>query len=54
MPLAAAATVIELKLVSRPPSFVADRPFMFLVHDAESGTILFMGSVADPSRADPR
>jgi len=51
---AAAATVIELELVSRPPSFVADRPFMFLVHDAESGTILFMGSVADPSRADPR
>lgn len=46
---AAAVTVIELEIVSKPPSFVADRPFMFLVHDAESGAILFMGSVADPS-----
>ena len=46
---AAAATGIVLQVASRPPSFVADRPFIFLVHDGETGAILFMGSVADPS-----
>lgn len=46
---AAAATGIVLQLMSRPPSFVADRPFIFLVHDGETGAILFMGNVADPS-----
>ena len=51
---AAAVTAITMERISRPPSFVADRPFMFLVHDADSGLILFMGSVADPSRLGPR
>lgn len=46
---AAAATGIGVWRESLPPSFVADRPFMFLVHDSETGAILFMGSVADPS-----
>lgn len=47
---AAAVTAITVERVSKPPSFVADRPFMFLVYDGESETVLFMGSVADPSR----
>lgn len=51
---AAAVTAITVERVSKPPSFVADRPFMFLVHDVDSGLILFMGSVADPSRLGPR
>ena len=46
---AAAATGIVVNRISSPPVFVADRPFMFLVHDGETGAILFMGSVADPS-----
>jgi len=33
---------------SGPPSFVADRPFMFLIQDDESGAVLFMGRVSDP------
>lgn len=45
----AAATGIVVNLVSSPPVFVADRPFIFLVHDDETGAVLFMGSVADPS-----
>ena len=46
---AAAATGIVVNRISSPPSFVADRPFIFLVHDSGTGAILFMGSVADPS-----
>lgn len=37
---------------AEPPDvvdFVADRPFLFLVRDRESGAVLFMGRVTDPS-----
>jgi len=48
---AAAVTTILVytdDATSGPPSFVADRPFMFLIQDDESGTVLFMGRVSDP------
>ncbi len=32
-----------------PPSFWADHPFIFLIEDKETGNILFMGRVSDPS-----
>ena len=35
---------------SAPPSFIADRPFMFVIQDDASGTILFMGSILDPTK----
>lgn len=43
-----AAAVTMAKFQSRP-QFVAEHPFMFLIQDDKSGTILFMGRVSDPS-----
>jgi serine protease inhibitor len=47
---AAAATVVEMRLTSAaidPISFVADRPFVFVIADDETGSILFMGKLSE-------
>ncbi|NLL06751.1 MAG: proteinase IV [Clostridiaceae bacterium] len=44
---AAASTVISIVTPSIPESFVADNPFMYVIADNETGTILFMGKVVD-------
>jgi serpin B len=48
---AAAATGVVMGLTSaRPgPSFIADHPFVFLIRDESSGTVLFLGRIQDPS-----
>lgn len=45
---AAAATAVVCEATSamaEPPKFIADRPFIFIIEDDESGTILFMGKL---------
>ncbi|MBN2127964.1 MAG: serpin family protein [Sedimentisphaerales bacterium] len=49
---AAAATGVVMKLTSmgpdRTPVFRADHPFIFMIRDAKSGSILFLGRVLNP------
>lgn len=51
---AAAATAVVMKATSAGPSpsrrFIADHPFIFLIQQKETGNILFMGRVTDPTQ----
>ena len=45
---AAAVTVVGVELTSAPPSFRADRPFVFAIRERLSGTLLFVGKLSTP------
>jgi serine protease inhibitor len=48
---AAAATSVEMRVVSMPPTFRADRPFLVAIRERLSGTILFLGVIGAPPSA---
>lgn len=47
---AAAVTSVEVRETSAPPAVVVDRPFLVALRERFSGTILFLGSIGDPSQ----
>jgi serpin B len=46
---AAAATTVGVPVSEPPEEFFATRPFYFFIHDRDSGEVLFVGRVMDPS-----
>jgi serine protease inhibitor len=46
---AATAVVVARSLGPRPPTFRADHPFVFLIRENGTGSILFLGRVANPA-----
>ncbi|WP_346929580.1 serpin family protein, partial [Clostridium sp.] len=49
---AAAVTIVEVRETAMPiidetKEFIANRPFIFIIEDEESGTILFMGKLEE-------
>lgn len=50
---AAAATAVTMMArgtSAPPPVFRADHPFVFLIQESQTGSILFMGRVTDPTK----
>ena len=44
-----AIVVFTLEEAPPPPYFIADHPFIFIIQDDSSGTILFMGRISNPT-----
>ena len=47
---AVTTTVLHAEEFIPTPSFIADHPFLFIIQDNESRTILFMGKMSDPPK----
>jgi len=45
---AAAVTSIGVVVTSLPASYLCDRPFVIMIHEKISGTVLFMGKIVHP------
>jgi serpin B len=45
---AAAATTVGVEIVSMPPAFTANKPFVFAIRERTTNTLLFIGKVEQP------
>jgi serine protease inhibitor len=45
---AAAVTTVGVSVTSMPPSLIVDRPYLLVIRERLSGTILFIGAIGDP------
>lgn len=45
---AAAVTTVGMGVTSAPPALVVDRPYLLVIRERLSGTILFIGAIGDP------
>jgi serine protease inhibitor len=45
----AAAVTGGVMVTSMPPEFRVDRPFLFTISDRETGAVLFLGAITDPT-----
>lgn len=45
---AAAVTGVQIELTSAGPSFMANRPFLYMIRDSFTGSICFMGQIGKP------
>lgn len=48
---AAGATAVGIGITSLPPEVSFDRPFLFVIRERSTGTLLFVGRVVDPTSA---
>jgi len=46
---AAAATGVGVEPTSVPTPVIIDRPFVFLIYDHVTGSVLFLGRLSDPT-----
>ncbi|UHG91290.1 serpin family protein [Spirosoma oryzicola] len=49
---AAAVTTGGVSTTSIPMPKLCDRPFVFVIHEKSSGTVLFVGKIADPTKTN--
>jgi len=49
---AATAVVIAMKSTGNEKFFIANRPFIFIIREKTSGSILFMGRMVDPTKSE--
>lgn len=49
---AAAATSVGISVTSAPPELVFNRPFFFAIRERSTGTLLFVGRIADPTQTE--
>ena len=47
---AVAMTAMAMRVEQPPPVFRADHPFLFLIRENQTGSILFLGRIADPTK----